>query len=175
VRRVFDKEIDNHYEEKLLISQICCSNMEKLPILKSWADKDELRSYLHGWRSRFSRQLVSYAENITEKQEQIDWIGGLGNHKDTFLPIHANLLGFYALSNCIFIVSDNNNAELLPDVVVLGRTINPFLRNPLISNLYKLVLKSHEKIMTEDVANNLFSEMGNHSVWDSFNPYFLLG
>ncbi|GAU41066.1 hypothetical protein TSUD_284360 [Trifolium subterraneum] len=175
VRRVFDKEIDNHYEEKLLISQICCSNMEKLPILKSWADKDELRSYLHGWRSRFSRQLVSYAENITGKQEQIDWVGGLGNHKDTFLPIYANLLGFYALSNCIFIVSDNNSAELLPDVVVLGRAINPFLRNPLICNLYKLLLKSHEKIMTEDVANNFFSEMGNHSVWDSFNPYFLLG
>jgi hypothetical protein len=118
---------------------------------------------------------VSYAENITEKQEQIDWIGGLGNHKDTFLPIHANLLGFYALSNCFFIVLDNNNAELLPDVVVLGRTINPFLRNPLIFNLYKLVLKSHEKIMTEDVSNNLFFEVGNHSVWDSFNPYFLLG
>ena len=32
VRRVFDEEIDNHYEEKLLISQICCSNIEKLPI-----------------------------------------------------------------------------------------------------------------------------------------------
>lgn len=175
VRRVFDKEIDNHYEEKLLISQICCSNMEKLPILKSWADKDELVRYLHGWRSRFSRQLVSYAENITEKQEKIDWIGGVGNHKDTFLPVYANLLGFYALSNCIFIVSDNNDAELLSDLVVLGRAINPFLRNPLVSNLYKLVLKSHEKVMTDDVANNLLLEMGNHSVWDSFNPYFLLG
>jgi thyroid adenoma-associated protein len=175
VRKVFDKEIDNHYEEKLLISQICCFNMEKLPILKSWADKDELMSYLHGWRSRFSRQLVSYAENITEKQENIDWIGGVGNHKDTFLPVYANLLGFYALSNCIFIVFDNNNAGLLSDLVVLGRAINPFLRNPLVSNLYKLVLKLHEKVMTDDVANNLLLEMGNQSVWDSYNPYFLLG
>ncbi|CAK8533521.1 unnamed protein product [Lathyrus sativus] len=175
VRRVFDKEIDNHYEEKLLISQICCFNLEKLPILKSWSDKDELMTYLHGWRSRFFRQLVAYAENITGQQERIDWIGGVGNHKDTFLPIYANLLGFYALSNCIFIVSDNNDAKLLSDLVVLGRAINPFFRNPLVSNLYKLVLKSHEKIMTEDVANSLFSEMGNHSVWDSFDPYFLLG
>lgn len=175
VRRVFDKEIDNHYEEKLLISQICCFNMEKLPILKSWSDKDELITYLHGWRSRFFCQLVAYAENITGQQERIDWIGGVGNHKDTFLPIYANLLGFYALSNCIFVVSDNNDAKLLSDLVVLGKAINPFFRNPLVSNLYKLVLKSHEKIMTEDVANSLFSEMGNHSVWDSFNPYFLLG
>ncbi|XP_020231865.1 thyroid adenoma-associated protein homolog [Cajanus cajan] len=173
VRRVFDKEIDNHYEEKLLISQICCSNMEKLPILKSWADK-ELRSYLHGWRARFSHQLVSFAEDHIRKQEGNDWIGGVGNHKDAFLPLYANLLGFYALSNCIFDVSGNNDAKLLSDVVVLGRTINPFLRNPLISNLFKLVLRSHEK-MADDVANGLFPEMGNCSIWDSFNPYFLLG
>lgn len=175
VRRVFDKEIDNHYEEKLLISQICCSNMEKLPILKAWTNKDELRSYLHGWRSRFSRQLVSYVDNIIEKQEWNDWIGGVGNHKDTFLPVYSNLLGFYALSNCIFTVSDNNDAKLLSDVVVLGRSINPFLRNPLISNLYRLVIQSHEKILTNDVDKRLFPEMENHSEWDSFNPYFLLG
>ncbi|RDX62283.1 Thyroid adenoma-associated protein-like protein, partial [Mucuna pruriens] len=174
VRRVFDKEIDNYYEEKLLISQICCSNMEKLPILKSWADKDEFRSYLHGCRARFSHQLVSYAEDHIGKQEGNDWIGGVGNHKDAFLPVYANLLGFYALSNCIFLVSANNDARLLlSDVLVLGRAINPFLRNPLISNLFKLVLKSHEK-MAGDVANGLFPEMGNCSNWDNFNPYFLL-
>lgn len=90
VGRVFDKEIDNHYEEKLLISQICCSNMEKLLILKSWADKDEFRSYLHGWRARFSHQLVSYDEDHLGKQEGNDWIGGMGNHKDAFLPLYAN-------------------------------------------------------------------------------------
>ncbi|KAL2950978.1 hypothetical protein AAZX31_19G020600 [Glycine max] len=175
VRRVFDKEIDNHYEEKLLISQICCSNMEKLPILKSWADKDEFRSYLDGRRARFSHQLVSYAEDHIGKQEGNDWIGGVGNHKDAFLPVYANLLGFYSLSNCIFLVSGNNDAKpLLSDVVVVGRAINPFLRNPLISNLFKLVIQSHKK-MAGDVANGLFPEMGNCSIWDSFNPYFLLG
>ncbi|KAL2335520.1 hypothetical protein Fmac_016733 [Flemingia macrophylla] len=176
VRRVFDKEIDNHYEEKLLISQICCSNVEKLPILKSWADKEEFRSYLHGWRARFSNQLVSFAEDHIRKQEGNDWIGGVGNHKDAFLPLYANLLGFYALSNSIFLVSDNNDANLLlSDVVVLGRAINPFLRNPLISNLFKLVLKSHEKMADDDFADGLFPEMGNYCIWDSFNPYFLLG
>ncbi|XP_027924170.1 thyroid adenoma-associated protein homolog [Vigna unguiculata] len=174
VRRVFDKEIDNHYEEKLLISQICCSNMEKLPILKSWADRDEFRSYLREWKARFSHQLVSYAQDHIVKQEGNDWIGGVGNHKDAFLPLYANLLGFYALSNCIFLVCSNNDAKLLlSDVVVLGRAINPFLRNPLISNLFKLVVESHEK-MAGDVANGLLPEMRNCSIWDSFNPYFLL-
>lgn len=174
VRRVFDKEIDNHYEEKLLISQICCSNMEKLPILKSWVDRDEFRSYLHEWRVRFSHQLVSYAQDHIVKQEGNDWIGGVGNHKDAFLPLYANLLGFYAISNCIFIVCSNNDAKLLlSDVVVLGRAINPFLRNPLISNLFKLVVESHEKV-AGDVANGLLPEIGNCSIWDIFNPYFLL-
>lgn len=174
LRRVFDKEIDNFYEEKLLISQICCSNMEKLPILKSWADREDFMSFLHGWRNRFSQHLVSYAENHIGKQEGNDWIGGIGNHKDAFLPVYTNLLGFYAISNCIFVVSGNNDAKLLSDAVVLGTAINPFLRNPLISNLFMLVLKSHEK-MTGGVADSLFPEMINSSTWDSFSPYFLLG
>ncbi|XP_057738434.1 uncharacterized protein LOC130955563 isoform X1 [Arachis stenosperma] len=175
VRQVFDKEIDNHYEEKLLISQICCSNMESLPTLKSWAHKDEFRSYLHGWRMRFFHQLVWYAEEHLGKEESNVWLGGLGNHKDAFLPLYANLLGFYALSNCIFLVSGNNDAKkLLSDVDMLGRAINPFLRNPLISNLYMLVLHSHEKMIT-DVADSLFPEMGYDSNWESYNAYFLLG
>ncbi|OIW12445.1 hypothetical protein TanjilG_04194 [Lupinus angustifolius] len=173
VRRVFDKEIDNYYEEKLLISQICCSNMEKLPILKSWAGNEEFKTYIHGWRMRFFHQLLSYAEDHIGKHEGNDWIGGMGNHKDAFLPLYANLLGFYALSNCIFLVSGNDDAKhLQPDVALLGRTIDPFLTNPLISNLYMLVLKSHEKT-TCDVANRLSLETGD-SIWDSFNPYFLL-
>ncbi|MED6184094.1 hypothetical protein PIB30_044072 [Stylosanthes scabra] len=175
VRRVFDKEIDNHYEEKLLISQICCSNMESLPILKSWAHKDEFRSYLHGWRMRFFHQLVWYAEEHLGKKESNVWLGGLGNHKDAFLPLYANLLGFYALSNCIFLVSGNNDVKkLLSDVDMLGKAINPFLRNPLISNLYMLVLHSHQK-MTTDVADSLCPEMGYDSIWESYNAYFLLG
>ncbi|KAI9120552.1 hypothetical protein K1719_007585 [Acacia pycnantha] len=178
VRRVFDKEIDNHYEEKLLISQICCSQFEKLPSSKSWTvymgDKDKFRNYFHGWRMKFFHQLVSFAEDHVWKQDRIDWIGGVGNHKDAFLPLYANLLGFFALSNCLFHVSSDNEAErLLSDVVELGRTIKPFLRNPLAASLYSLVLKSHEK-MTGDVANPSILESGVDSIWESFNPYFLL-
>ncbi|KAF7802969.1 thyroid adenoma-associated protein-like protein [Senna tora] len=178
VRRVFDKEIDNHYEEKLLISQICCSHLEKLPSTKSWAihstDKDEFRNYLHGWRMKFFHQLMSFAEDHIVKQESFDWIGGVGNHKDAFLPLYANLLGFYALSNCILSMSSNTETvPLLSHVIELGRSIKPFLTNPLIVNLYLLVLKSHEK-MTGNVANPFILESRDDSSWDSFSPYFLL-
>lgn len=179
VRRVFDKEIDNHYEEKLLVSQICCSHLEKLPRLKSGAiysrDKDEFRNYLYGWRMRFFHQLASFAKDHIGRHESTDWIGGVGNHKDAFLPLYVNFLGFYAFSNCIFNVSSNNEVvPLLSDVVELGRSIKPFLRNPLVANLYSLVLKSHEK-MIGNVDNPLILELGDDSIWDSFEPYFLLG
>ncbi|XP_057997693.1 uncharacterized protein LOC131176645 isoform X2 [Hevea brasiliensis] len=148
VRRVFDKEIDNHHEEKLLICQICCSHLEKLPVLKLLLGeipiKQEFRNYLYNLRMRFQNQLISFAKDHVEMLG-IDWIGGVGNHKDAFLPLYANLLGFYSLSNCIFNGKIEDGATLVADVVELGKNINPFFKNPLISNLYLLVVESHEK------------------------------
>ncbi|KAG7985401.1 hypothetical protein I3843_03G024200 [Carya illinoinensis] len=177
VRRVFDKEIDNHHEEKLLISQICCSHLEKLLASKSWAvelsDKEGLKNYLYNWRHRFCRQLMSFAKDHVEKQGGVDWIGGVGNHKDAFLPLYANLLAFYALSNCIFNGKTENGMPALADMVELDGTIHPFLRNPLIYNLYVLVVKLHEKNVGI-TAEHLIPEFRDDSVWDCFDPYFLL-
>ncbi|KAL6960752.1 hypothetical protein U1Q18_038515 [Sarracenia purpurea var. burkii] len=178
VRRVFDKEIDNHHEEKLLICQICCSQLEKLAISKSWAvdlpDKHEVRNFLYKWRMRFYNQLISFAKDHLGKHGGVDWIGSLGNHKDAFLPLYANLLGFYALSNCIFVRECENGKSQLVDVVELGKTIDPFLRNPLILNLYLLVVKLHEKMF--GASSDLLIEVsrGGGSNWDCFDPYFLL-
>ena len=177
VRRVFDKEIDNHHEEKLLLSQICCSHLENLPVSKSWAvnfsDKDGMRSYLHNCRHRFCHQLISFAKDHVEKQGGADWIGGVGNHKDSFLPLYANLLGFYALSNIILNKKAGDGRHLLSDVVELGRTITPFLRNPLIFNLYLLVVKLHEKNVSS-IPDHLIPEFRDGCIWDGFEPYFLL-
>ncbi|XP_017975457.1 PREDICTED: thyroid adenoma-associated protein homolog [Theobroma cacao] len=176
VRRVFDKEIDNHHEEKLLISQICCSHLEKLPITKSWEgellNKEEVMNYLLDWRMRFYHQLMSFAKDHIGKLG-VDWIGGVGNHKDAFLPIYANLLGFYVLSNCIFNLEAKDGMPLLSDIVELGNAIDPFLRNPLISNLYLLIVRSHEKKFstTTDCLNTRFRD----DSWYDFDPYFLLG
>lgn len=177
MRRVFDKEIDNHHEEKLLLSQICCSHLENLPVSKSWAvnfsDKDSMRSYLHNCRHRFCHQLISFAKDHVEKQEGADWIGGVGNHKDAFLPLYANLLGFYALSNIILNEKAGDGRHLLSDVVELGRTITLFLRNPLIFNLYLLVVKLHEKNVSS-IPDHLIPEFRDGCIWDGFEPYFLL-
>ncbi|KAK2655045.1 hypothetical protein Ddye_008097 [Dipteronia dyeriana] len=175
VRRVFDKEIDNHHEEKLLISQICCFQLEKLPITKTWmmdlSNKDSFRNYLLGWRIRFCNQLISFTKDQIGRQGGVDWIGGVGNHKDAFLPLYANLLGIYALSNCIFNGESEVCMPLLSDVIELGGSINPFLMNPLINNLYLSVVRLHERKIGITVDRT--AKFEDDSVWDGFDPYFL--
>ncbi|XVF58263.1 hypothetical protein PTKIN_Ptkin07bG0050700 [Pterospermum kingtungense] len=172
VRLVFDKEIDNHHEEKLLISQICCAHLVKLPITKSWAgdlsNKEEVMNYLLDWRMRFFHQLISFAKNHIRKLG-VDWIGGIGNHKDAFLPLYANLLGFYALANCIFDLETMDGKHLLSDVIELGKAIDSFLPNPLISNLYLLIVRLHEKY---GVIPNRINTRAD--IWHDFDPYFLI-
>ncbi|GMH05126.1 hypothetical protein Nepgr_006966 [Nepenthes gracilis] len=171
VRQVFDKEIDNHHEEKLLICQICCSQLEKLPVSRTWtvgaSQRGEFLSFLKTWRRRFCQQLVSFAEDNAGKTGGVDWIGGVGNHKDAFLPLYANLLGVYALSNIIFNGEAEKGTCLLSDIIEVGKSIKPFLRNPLIYNLYILVIKLHDDLVLELPEGSHFG--------DDFNPYFLLG
>ncbi|XP_062106665.1 uncharacterized protein LOC133818005 isoform X2 [Humulus lupulus] len=178
VRQVFDKEIDNHHEEKLLIGQICCSHLEKLPLSKSWAvnllDKPRFRKYLRDWRLRFSNQLTTFAKDHNAKYGGSNWLGGVGNHKDAFLPLYVNLLGFYVLSNCIFNERVEDGTGLLSDVTELGKTLNPYLRNPLICNLYLLVVKSHEKQIGATIEDLVPGFREDNAVWDGFDPYFLL-
>ncbi|KAM0958258.1 hypothetical protein EV1_023338 [Malus domestica] len=177
VRQVFVKEIDNHHEEKLFICQLCCSQLENLPISKSWAadflNKQQFSDYLRDWRLRFSCQLTAFAKDRIAKLGGVHWVGGAGNHKDAFLPLYANLLAFYALSNCIFNGKTGDNKHLLSDVAQLGKAIDPFLRNPLISNLYLLVVKSHEDAVGSN-SDNVIPKLGDDAIWDGFNPHFLL-
>nr|XP_043606064.1 thyroid adenoma-associated protein homolog [Erigeron canadensis] len=162
VRRVFDKEIDNHHEEKLLLCQICCFHLENLRISKSLAvDENGGLDLLHEWRSRFFQRLMSFADH--GGKQAVDWIGGLGNHKDAFLPVYSNLLGVYALSRCIFYGKLENSSLLASEVADLKDAIKPFLGNPMIYNLFYSLIRLHEKPVS-----------GNLAVWDGFNPYFLL-
>ncbi|XP_039011306.1 thyroid adenoma-associated protein homolog isoform X2 [Hibiscus syriacus] len=174
MRRVFDKEIDNHHEEKLLISQICCSHLEKLPITELWTgellDKEEVMNYILNWRTRFFDQLESFAKDHIGKLG-VDWIGGVGNHKDAFLPLYANLLGIYVLSNFIFNL-EAKDMQLLSDVAELGKGIGPFLRNPLISNLYLLIVRLHENNL--GATTNCVNTRIGDGIWDDFDPNFLL-
>ena len=183
VRLLFDKEIDNHHEEKLLICQICCSHLEKLlgsKLLPNLSDTTFLNEFLQQWRMRFRQQLMSFAnEHITNKQG-VNWVGGVGNHKDAFLPLYANMLGFYVVSNCLFICGGgiNDGTPLLLDVVKLGEILDPFLKNPLIRNLFLLVVKSHERMVSENTDHLIPKSCGDDddddSIWDGFDPYFLI-
>ncbi|CAI9276988.1 unnamed protein product [Lactuca saligna] len=180
VRRVFDKEIDNHHEEKLLICQICCLHLEKLSVSGGL-------DLLYEWRRRFLRRFMVVSGDLGGKQA-VKWIGGLGNHKDAFLPVYSNLLGVYALSRCIFksksnnIGSDSNSNSnsdsgsgfSLSEMVDLGDAIKPFLGNPLIHNLFLSVVRLYEESSGEN-AGCLTAELtGDEAGWDRFDPYFLL-
>ncbi|XP_021765907.1 thyroid adenoma-associated protein homolog [Chenopodium quinoa] len=171
VRRVFDKEIDNYHEEKLLICQICCSSLENLKLSTTQGPK--LLTYLRKWRGHFFRQLSVACEHI-RKLEGDDWIGGVGNHRDAFLPLYGNLLGFYVLSKYILHAGVEDSMCLLSDVVELKKSIRPFLTNPLICNLYIVVVRLHEDMVVASANHMIPDLLKDIQIWDSFNPYFLL-
>lgn len=167
VRRVFDKEIDNHHEEKLLILQFCCYHLQRLP------NREFSPAQLLDWRSKFHSQLLSFAKYHVGKERE-SWVGGVGNHKDVFLPLYGNLLGLYVFSNCIFRVSTDSNDKktLFSDMVELGEALKPFLRNPVVSNMFRVVVRLHEKSLDDSLVD-LSTVLGG-DIWEGFDPYFLL-
>lgn len=184
VRRVFDKEIDNHHEEKLLICQICCSHMERISASNSWnahfSTKTRIEDYLLNLRSKFRDQLTSFARDHIDRESIADWIGGVGNHKDAFLPLYGNMLGLYALTSCL-LQSEDRHADLRlrlqSDAVELGGSIAPFLRNPMVLILYlSLIKKLHGENGGETVDLSTVPGIKAEGLsWDGFDPYFLLG
>ncbi|OEL24882.1 Thyroid adenoma-associated protein-like protein [Dichanthelium oligosanthes] len=144
VRQIFDKEIDNHHEEKLLICQICCFHIQKLLQSKYQMETGgKTEFFLHNWRESFLNQLTSLTSGYLEKEGKTDWIGGIGypEQQDShviYLQEFSNLDGF----------------------------ITPFLKNPLISNLYVLVKLSHRRFRCSDKPED--------QVASTFDPYFLI-
>ncbi|PIA57440.1 hypothetical protein AQUCO_00600279v1 [Aquilegia coerulea] len=177
VRRVFDKEIDNHHEEKLLICQICCLHLEKLPLSMSWGvglPSCEVPTFLQKWRLRFYNQLISFASDYLTAEIGINWIGGPGNHKDVFIALYANLLGLHALSSCLFDRKSEICEPQLSDIVDLEGIISAFLRNPLISNLYLLVVQLHQRNCGFAIDPLGPKTSKDSYIWEGFDPYFLL-
>ncbi|CAL5003832.1 unnamed protein product [Urochloa decumbens] len=168
VRQIFDKEIDNHHEEKLLICQICCFNIQKLLRSKYQMEtggKTEL--FLQNWRESFLNQLTSLTSGYLEKEGKTDWIGGIGNHKDVFISVYADLLGLYVLAPSGYLEQQDSHVTYLQEFLNLDGFITPFLKNPLISNLYVLVKLSFERFRCPDKTQD-------QVVASSFDPYFLI-
>ncbi|RZC60822.1 hypothetical protein C5167_022593 [Papaver somniferum] len=178
VKRVFDKEIDNHHEEKLMVCQICCFHLEKLPTSPSWAvgisEKKEVVIYLNKWRTRFYHQLLLFVNDYHVLAGGTEWIGGAGNHKEAFTSVYANLLGLYTLSRCLFNFETDVCMPQLSDLVNLGTVMASFLKNPLISNLYSLMIQSHEKMLGCAEESSSPTSRTALAIWEGFDPYFLL-
>uniref|UniRef100_A0A0E0LRQ5 Uncharacterized protein n=1 Tax=Oryza punctata TaxID=4537 RepID=A0A0E0LRQ5_ORYPU len=172
IRQIFDKEIDNHHEEKLLICQICCCSIQKLLQSKYQVETGaEVELFLQDWRESFLHQLISLTSGFLEKEGKTDWIGGVGNHKDVFVSVYANLLGLYALAQSQSLEQlKDRHTKYLKNFSDLDGVVTPFLKNPLISNLYLLVKESHK---TFNSPKKQEDQMGS-SATESFDPYFLI-
>lgn len=176
VRRIFDKEIDNHHEEKLLVCQICCTHLETLSRNSQsrfeGSNENSVEIFLQTWRQKFLGQLVSFASDCLESDNVADWIGGIGNHKDAFTSLYANLLGLYALTQNLSVgLLTDSYKVYFAEFVELREIIRPFLRNPLISNMYYLVVKAQEKMF----GVSFDPKSREHcSIWEDFEPYFLI-
>jgi hypothetical protein len=126
--------------------------------------------FLQNWRETFLNQLTSLTGGYLEKEGKNNWIGGIGNHKDVFISVYAVLLGLYALTQSGSLEQlEDNCAIYLQEFSNLEGFITPFLKNPLISNLYALVKLSHERFRSSDKPEDQVGSSGS-----SFDPYFLI-
>jgi len=126
---------------------------------------EKIELFLQNWREIFLNQLTSLTSGYIEKEGKTDWIGGIGNHKDVFISVYADLLGLYVLAPSGSLEQQDSPVTYLQEFSNLNGFITPFLKNPLISNLYVLVKLSHERFSSDKPENQAAS---------NFDPYFLI-
>eukprot|EP00850_Spirogloea_muscicola_P002017 SM000007S20977 [mRNA] locus=s7:1355748:1369992:+ [translate_table: standard] len=121
VRKLFDKEIDNHHEEILLCVQLACSQLAKIvEALRQGTSKRQVQGlaiekhqevtshaadsrstagpdWLWCSRARFSKALLAMSESALELHTRLTWVGGATNHPEIFQPLLRLLLGLCAL------------------------------------------------------------------------------
>lgn len=91
VRRLFDKEMDNHHEERLLFVQLAALHLRRICARSSLGDA------VTRWREVFARQLARGAELVTASEHGEQWIGGVTYHEEGFYGVLCPLLGLWAL------------------------------------------------------------------------------
>ncbi|CAN6484617.1 unnamed protein product [Victoria cruziana] len=193
VRRIFDKEIDNHHEEKLLICQICFFHLERLLVHRSFLKADKriegncicadsctaFLTFLCKRRMEILDQTLNLINNLIKTETGANWIGGIGNHKDVFIPLYSSLLGLYTLSHvkregqCQLDGETDQQSPLVAGIMELEQIISPLLRNPLIANMYLLVQQSYKKLLGIALGTSENGKKVGQLVWEGFDPYFL--
>lgn len=211
VRRLFDKELDNHHEERLLISQLCCLHLQKqlnAQVLNSEFEgteisfatnldqdahfnyqeeikvahfnyQEETKVFIHTWRMKFLSKTILFAKHCNELESSLSWVGGIINHQDVFKILYPCLLGLYAFSFHPFGKERNDlsqkcSEELSSRLNELTELMDPLLSNPLISNLYIMLLQVYENQFIIDLGSKDLQNLRGTAWSQDFDPYFLV-
>jgi hypothetical protein len=159
VRRLFDKEIDNHHEEELVFVQLCCLHLRQL------TTSDE--AFVKVWRQKFLEQVKSCAELTLRMQEKMSWVGGVTNHQDAFKMVYRRLLGLLTFAGPC---TSSDTDQLLEISSLLQRV--PL--NPLVSNVMLKVLQAYETHAAIDLGSSAYRVSMGLAFCDKFEPLFLV-
>lgn len=193
VRRLFDKEIDNHHEEELLFVQLCCSHLERFMSLRfkrsvaitgdpstllSTSSMQELS--LRRWRMRHLNQATLCAKFSVHSMNSIQWVGGVTNHQDTFKSLYRSLLGLLTFSGVrkdsgfLFNMDASEEEELVTGLIELTSLLRQLSLNPLVSNILVLVLDAYEKQLGRSLGSVEFKAHLQDAFVTNFEPIFLI-
>lgn len=195
VRRLFDKEVDNHHEEMLLFTQLCCLHLSRIlgnvigPTESSSAWKSNgyspanhctlnLSGFLNHWRVKFLTQLRSFVERFLIMESRLQWQGGLTNHPDVFRALYPLLLGLLTFLGPADVtynhMKSSEHDKMVTGMVEVMEMMKPFVDNPLIFNLLLRVLKQFEAQFNMKLG--LFSLQSDQKTLlpENFDPFFLL-
>ncbi|GJP51779.1 hypothetical protein CLOM_g10921 [Closterium sp. NIES-68] len=100
VRKLFDREVDNHHEEPLLLAHLCCLHLHRA--LHHCARTPALLAALATWKLTFAGRFFSEAAQAAQLFETMRWVGGPTFHQDSFSALIRPLLGLWALSKLSF-------------------------------------------------------------------------
>eukprot|EP00250_Pteridium_aquilinum_P018278 c24018_g1_i1 orf=60-7133(+) len=182
VRRLFDKEADNHHEEGLLFTQLCFLHIRKIlddmqgePMNLSSGNHNRslsLSEILQSWRERFLIHLRSYVEKFLILEDRLQWLGGLTNHPDVFRTWYPLLLGLLIFSSPAEVAFDSSESseedKISIGVVEVIEKMKASVANPLILNILTRIMRQYD-------AHN-FSLLGVQKdlLMENFDPFFLL-
>lgn len=166
VRRLFDKEIDNHHEEELVFVQLCCLHLRRLLNCESCSE-----AFVGVWRHRFLEQAKSCAELTIRMQEKMSWVGGVTNHQDAFKMVYRRLLGLLTFAGpCI----SSETQTLKDQLLEISGLLQQLPLNPLVSNVMFKVLQAYETHAAIDLGSAAYRVSLGLAFCDKFEPLFLV-
>eukprot|EP00958_Prasinococcus_capsulatus_P004450 scaffold412_cov388-Prasinococcus_capsulatus_cf.AAC.24 len=174
VRKLFDREVDNHHHEEVMFVQLASKTLSIVHSCRSnssvVADKTAWTALSDGWRHEMCRELVENVKCIKEMQTASLWAGGVTNHAEIFIALYRSLLGLLALGRTAVAshVSSSVMAEVAEVVTsVLSIQLHPALQSAVdrVSDAYGISPSSFSEVNERD---------GDPEAVSSFGPFFLL-